>query len=72
MRLVSGGTGTLGAVGVVIPSHPHTGSGEADKDPAVSSARVQKTPAAMFLVGDDGPAERALKEKGGWQWPLVW
>ncbi|XP_053769563.1 tubby-related protein 1 [Desmodus rotundus] len=40
------------------------GSGEADKDPAVSSARVQKTPAAMFLVGDDGPAERALKEKG--------
>ncbi|XP_035879887.1 tubby-related protein 1 isoform X1 [Phyllostomus discolor] len=40
------------------------GSGEADKDPPVSSARAQKTPAALFLVGDDGPAERALKEKG--------
>ncbi|XP_045690622.1 tubby-related protein 1 isoform X2 [Phyllostomus hastatus] len=40
------------------------GSGEADKDPPVSSARAQKTPAALFLVGDDGPVERALKEKG--------
>ncbi|KAM5326353.1 tubby-related protein 1 isoform 3-T3 [Glossophaga mutica] len=40
------------------------GSGEADKDPSVSSARAQKTPAAMFLVGDGGPAERAPKEKG--------
>ncbi|XP_053525176.1 tubby-related protein 1 isoform X1 [Artibeus jamaicensis] len=40
------------------------GSGEADKDPSVSSARAQKIPAAMFLVGDDGRAGRALKEKG--------
>ncbi|XP_036908738.1 tubby-related protein 1 isoform X3 [Sturnira hondurensis] len=40
------------------------GSEEADKDPSVSSARAQKIPAAMFLVGDDGRAGRALKEKG--------
>ncbi|XP_036105375.1 tubby-related protein 1 [Molossus molossus] len=40
------------------------GSGEADKDPSVSLARVQKIPAALFLVGDDGPAEKALKKKG--------
>lgn len=58
---------------VVTPSHPHThtGSGEADKDPSVSPATVQKTPAAMFLVGENSPAEKALKKKGGWQWPLV-
>lgn len=29
----------------------------------------KKTPAAMFLVGEDGPAEKAPKKKGGWQWP---
>ncbi|XP_015975709.2 tubby-related protein 1 isoform X2 [Rousettus aegyptiacus] len=41
------------------------GSGEADKDPSVSPARVRKKiPAAMFLVGEDGPAEKALKKKG--------
>ncbi|XP_019516371.1 PREDICTED: tubby-related protein 1 [Hipposideros armiger] len=41
------------------------GSGEADKDPSVSPASVQKKiPAAMFLVGTDGPAEKALKKKG--------
>ncbi|XP_039712264.1 tubby-related protein 1 [Pteropus medius] len=41
------------------------GSGEADKDSSVSPARVRKKiPAAMFLVGEDGPAEKALKKKG--------
>ncbi|VTJ60645.1 Hypothetical predicted protein [Marmota monax] len=41
------------------------GSEEADKDPSESPARVRKkNPAAMFLVGGDGPAEKALKKKG--------
>ncbi|XP_006907498.1 tubby-related protein 1 [Pteropus alecto] len=41
------------------------GSGEADKDSSVSPARVRKKiPAAMFLVGEDGPAEKAVKKKG--------
>nr|XP_036871012.1 tubby-related protein 1-like isoform X6 [Manis javanica] len=40
------------------------GSGEADKDLSVSPGRVRKkAPAAMFLVGVDGPAEKALKKK---------
>ncbi|KAM8779292.1 tubby-related protein 1 isoform 1-T1 [Rhynchonycteris naso] len=39
------------------------GPAEADKDPSESSSRVQKIP-AMFLVGDNGPAEKALKKKG--------
>lgn len=50
----------------------HTGSGEADKDTSMSPTRVtKKSPAAMFLVGEDGPAEKARKKKGGWQWPPV-
>uniref|UniRef100_A0A8C4MUK0 Tubby-like protein n=1 Tax=Equus asinus TaxID=9793 RepID=A0A8C4MUK0_EQUAS len=41
------------------------GAGEADKDPSGSPAGVRKkTPAAMFLVGEDGPAEKAPKKKG--------
>uniref|UniRef100_A0A8D2B1T3 Tubby-like protein n=1 Tax=Sciurus vulgaris TaxID=55149 RepID=A0A8D2B1T3_SCIVU len=41
------------------------GSAEADKDPSESPTRVRKkTPVAMFLVGGDGPAEKALKKKG--------
>ncbi|XP_054554123.1 tubby-related protein 1 [Talpa occidentalis] len=41
------------------------GSGEADKDPSASPTRVRKkVPAAMFLVGEDGPPEKALKKKG--------
>ncbi|XP_030890192.1 tubby-related protein 1 isoform X2 [Leptonychotes weddellii] len=41
------------------------GSGEADKDPSGSPARVRKkTTAAMFLVGEEGPAEKAPKKKG--------
>ncbi|XP_054424690.1 tubby-related protein 1 [Pteronotus mesoamericanus] len=40
------------------------GSGEADKDPSLSSATAQKIPAAMFRVGDNGPAKKALKKKG--------
>ncbi|XP_029800420.1 tubby-related protein 1 isoform X2 [Suricata suricatta] len=41
------------------------GSGEADKDPSMSPARMRKkSPAAMFLVGDHGPAEKAPKKKG--------
>lgn len=45
----------------------HTGSGEADEDPSGSPARVRKkTPAAMFLVGEEGPAEKAPKKKGRW------
>uniref|UniRef100_A0A8C0NPU2 Tubby-like protein n=2 Tax=Canis lupus familiaris TaxID=9615 RepID=A0A8C0NPU2_CANLF len=41
------------------------GSGEADQDPSGSPARVtKKTPAAMFLVGEEGPAEKAQKKKG--------
>ncbi|XP_008589825.1 PREDICTED: tubby-related protein 1 isoform X2 [Galeopterus variegatus] len=40
------------------------GSGDDDKDPLVSPARVKKSPAAMFLVGEGGPAEKALKKKG--------
>lgn len=44
----------------------YTGSGEADQDPSGSPARVtKKTPAAMFLVGEEGPAEKAQKKKGG-------
>ncbi|XP_053459691.1 tubby-related protein 1 [Nycticebus coucang] len=40
-------------------------SGEADKDPSVSPGRLKKKlPTAMFLVGDDSPAEKALKKKG--------
>ncbi|KAF5929637.1 hypothetical protein HPG69_002358 [Diceros bicornis minor] len=41
------------------------GSGEADKNPSGSPARVRKKiPAAMFLVGEDVPAEKTLKKKG--------
>ncbi|XP_054578313.1 LOW QUALITY PROTEIN: tubby-related protein 1 [Eptesicus fuscus] len=43
------------------------GSGAADKDPPeprASSAGAQKAPEALFLVGDDGPAGKALKKKG--------
>ncbi|XP_057554467.1 tubby-related protein 1 isoform X2 [Hippopotamus amphibius kiboko] len=41
------------------------GSGEADKDRSSSPTRVRKkTPAAMFLVGGDGPPEQAAKKKG--------
>ncbi|XP_025781849.1 tubby-related protein 1 [Puma concolor] len=41
------------------------GSGEADKDTSMSPTRVtKKSPAAMFLVGEDGPAEKAQKKKG--------
>ncbi|XP_012576266.1 PREDICTED: tubby-related protein 1 isoform X2 [Condylura cristata] len=42
------------------------GSGEEDKDPSGSPARVRKkVPAAMFLVGEEGPTrEKALKKKG--------
>ncbi|XP_032319411.1 tubby-related protein 1 [Camelus ferus] len=41
------------------------GSREADKDHSASPTRVsKKMPAAMFLVGGDGPAEKALKKKG--------
>uniref|UniRef100_G3TDX6 Tubby-like protein n=1 Tax=Loxodonta africana TaxID=9785 RepID=G3TDX6_LOXAF len=41
------------------------GPGEADKDPSVSPARVRKKiPAAMFLVGEGVPAEKAWKKKG--------
>ncbi|GAB5571441.1 tubby-related protein 1 isoform X7 [Prionailurus iriomotensis] len=40
------------------------GSGEADKDTSMSPTRVtKKSPAAMFLVGEDGPAEKARKKK---------
>ena len=50
----------------------HTGAGEADKDHAVSPTRAtRKTPAAMFLVGGAGPAEKPRKKKGGWQGPQV-
>uniref|UniRef100_A0A8D0NRC2 Tubby-like protein n=1 Tax=Sus scrofa TaxID=9823 RepID=A0A8D0NRC2_PIG len=41
------------------------GAGEADKDHAVSPTRAtRKTPAAMFLVGGAGPAEKPRKKKG--------
>uniref|UniRef100_A0AC11CFN6 TUB like protein 1 n=1 Tax=Ovis aries TaxID=9940 RepID=A0AC11CFN6_SHEEP len=40
------------------------GSGEADKDCSVSPGTVKKTPAAMFLVPGECPAEKALKKKG--------
>uniref|UniRef100_A0A8C0AD77 Tubby-like protein n=1 Tax=Bos mutus grunniens TaxID=30521 RepID=A0A8C0AD77_BOSMU len=39
------------------------GSG-ADKDCSVSPGTVKKTPAAMFLVPGECPAEKALKKKG--------
>lgn len=55
----------------VTPSLAHTASGAADEDhpkPLASSAGAQKAPEALFLVGDDGPAGKALKKKGGWQW----
>ncbi|XP_068817061.1 tubby-related protein 1 isoform X1 [Capricornis sumatraensis] len=38
------------------------GSGEADKDCSVSPGTVKKTPAAMFLVPGECPAEKALKK----------
>ncbi|XP_040105784.1 tubby-related protein 1 isoform X3 [Oryx dammah] len=38
------------------------GSGEADKDCSVSPGAVKKTPAAMFLVPGECPAEKALKK----------
>lgn len=65
-----GETGGAGDSGCDRPCEPfassHTGSGEADKDLSVSPGRVRKkAPAAMFLVGVDGPAEKALKKKGG-------
>nr|KAF6342312.1 TUB like protein 1 [Myotis myotis] len=40
------------------------GSGPADKEPPASSAGAQKAPEALFLVGDGGPAGKALKKKG--------
>ncbi|XP_075859526.1 tubby-related protein 1 [Microcebus murinus] len=41
------------------------GAGEAGEDPSVRPGAVKKkTPAAMFLVGEGGPAEKALKKKG--------
>ncbi|DAA16648.1 TPA: tubby like protein 1-like [Bos taurus] len=40
------------------------GSGEADKDCSVSPGTVKKTPAAMFLVPGECPAEKTLKKKG--------
>ncbi|XP_075834895.1 tubby-related protein 1 [Microtus pennsylvanicus] len=41
------------------------GAGEADKDPSRSPAALRKkTPAAMFLVGEGGPAEKDVKKKG--------
>ncbi|XP_052599812.1 tubby-related protein 1 isoform X3 [Peromyscus californicus insignis] len=43
------------------------GAGETDKDPAKSPAAPRKKiPAAMFLVGEGGPAEKAVKKKGTW------
>lgn len=71
MRLVSGATKDSGCGGSCnLFTTTHTGSGEADEDPSVSPARVRKKiPAAMFLVGEDGPAEKALKKKS--EWPLV-
>ncbi|XP_060045665.1 tubby-related protein 1 isoform X2 [Erinaceus europaeus] len=41
------------------------GAGDAEKDPSVSPITVKKKiPAAMFLVGGDGPIEKPLKKKG--------
>ncbi|XP_037055447.1 tubby-related protein 1 [Peromyscus leucopus] len=41
------------------------GAGETDKDPSKSPAAPRKKiPAAMFLVGEGGPAEKAVKKKG--------
>lgn len=41
------------------------GAGETDKDPLRSPAALRKkTPAAMFLVGEGGPAEKGVKKKG--------
>ncbi|XP_059099794.1 tubby-related protein 1 isoform X2 [Peromyscus eremicus] len=41
------------------------GAGETDKDPVKSPAAPRKKiPAAMFLVGEGGPAEKAVKKKG--------
>lgn len=69
MGLAAGGGGRWAWWGVT-PPHAHTGSGAADKDPPeprASSAGAQKAPEALFLVGDGGPAGKALKKKGGWQ-----
>ncbi|XP_059257516.1 tubby-related protein 1 [Mustela nigripes] len=41
------------------------GSGETDRDPSGSPARVRKkTPAALFLVREEGSADKAPKKKG--------
>ncbi|XP_032720466.1 tubby-related protein 1 [Lontra canadensis] len=41
------------------------GSGENDRDPSGSPARLRKkTPAALFLVREEGSADKALKKKG--------
>ncbi|KAK2489554.1 hypothetical protein MC885_006862, partial [Smutsia gigantea] len=59
------GTGYSGCGGPCEPFAPsHAGSGEADKDRPASPGRVRKkAPAAMFRVGEDGPAEKALRKK---------
>lgn len=61
-------TGVVGCVEMVTPSCIlSAGAGETDKDPSRSPAALRKkTPAAMFLVGEGGPAEKGVKKKGVW------
>ncbi|XP_008052881.1 tubby-related protein 1 [Carlito syrichta] len=54
-----------GGEGTKIRKTKKKGSGEADKDPSRSPDKAKKkSPAAMFLVGEAGPAEKAVKKKG--------
>nr|XP_045368219.1 LOW QUALITY PROTEIN: tubby-related protein 1 [Camelus bactrianus] len=66
VSLICRGTRDSGCGGGCDPfTSTHAGSREADKDHSASPTRVsKKMPAAMFLVGGDGPAEKALKKKG--------
>lgn len=61
-------TGVIGCDEMVTPSCIlSSGAGETDKDPSRSPAALRKkTPAAMFLVGEGGPAEKGVKKKGVW------
>ncbi|KAM5262672.1 tubby-related protein 1 [Ctenodactylus gundi] len=40
------------------------GAAEADQEPSGSPARARKNPAAMFLVGEGSPTEKAVRGKG--------
>lgn len=61
-----GGAGGTGCGALATHCFLSAGPGETDKDPAGSPAALRKEfPAAMFLVGEGGAAEKGVKKKGG-------